>query len=291
VFVPQRLGLDVASVVVPRVGPDGWIYRYDDGVYVESGEPYARATAQWLLDERTRTGHVREAVEWIRTGARVNPISFDPDPAHIVRVGNGILDLRAWGAGGANGGLTPYTSENASLIKLPWNLTASECPRVDAFLSEVFANDPEMIRHALEIIGYCCQARNPLRRAVLLIGSGANGKSILLHLLTCLLGAGNVATLPLGRLSGDDRFAPSSLVGKLANVCGDLPSSAPKDVSLFKQITGQDRIFAERKGRDGFNFTCGAVPVFSANEYPPLARCLVGVFLTVGSRAVRCHVR
>jgi hypothetical protein len=243
-FVPARLGRELSEVVVPRVGPDGWIYRYADGVYVDDGEHFARATAQWLLDERTATAHVRESVEWIRIASRVNPISFDPDPAHIVRVGNGIRNVRDWT-------LAPYTPENASLIKLPWNLTEAECPRVDAFLDDVFGGDDDMVRYIREVIGYCCQARNPLRRAVLFLGSGANGKSVLLHLITCLLGEGNVATLPLGRMSGDDRFAPSSLVGKLANICGDLPSGAPRDVSLFKQITGQDSIFAERKNRDG----------------------------------------
>jgi putative DNA primase/helicase len=40
---------------------------------------------------------------------------------------------------------------------------------------------------------------------------------------------------------------------------------------MFKAITGQDQITAEHKGRDAFDFTPWAVPMFSANKVPPSA--------------------
>jgi len=99
-------------------------------------------------------------------------------------------------------------------------------------------------------------------------GTGRNGKSIVLSLWRDLLGTRNVATVPLSRLGGDDRFAPAQLVGKLANICGDIGVRAARDMSLFKQLTGNDRIFGEHKNKPGFEFECGALPVFSANEFP-----------------------
>jgi hypothetical protein len=74
--------------------------------------------------------------------------------------------------------------------------------------------------------------------------------------------------VPLQRLGGEDRFSPARLVGKLANICGDIGPQSAKDMSLFKQLTGGDRIQAERKFHEPFEFISGATPVFSANEFP-----------------------
>jgi phage/plasmid-associated DNA primase len=57
-------------------------------------------------------------------------------------------------------------------------------------------------------------------------------------------------------------------VGRLANVCGDIGPQTAKDMSLFKQTVGGDRIQAERKLREPFEFISGATPIFSANEFP-----------------------
>jgi hypothetical protein len=99
------------------------------------------------------------------------------------------------------------------------------------------------------------------------------------------LGASNVSAVPLQRLGGDDRFAPSHLVGKLANICGDVGPNSARDMSLFKQMTDNDPIYAERKGRDGFEFCSAAVPVSSANEFP---RCTEALPLRLASLRWEC---
>ncbi len=53
-----------------------------------------------------------------------------------------------------------------------------------------------------------------------------------------------------------------------ANVCGDISASAGNDSSLFKQMTGDDPIYGERKFGQPFDFTCGAMPFWSCNIYP-----------------------
>ena len=65
-----------------------------------------------------------------------------------------------------------------------------------------------------------------------------------------------------------DRFAVSRLVGKLANVCPDLPSSDLVGTSMFKALTGGDRVTAEYKYRDSFDFEPFARLIFSANSLP-----------------------
>ena len=124
-----------------------------------------------------------------------------------------------------------------------------------------------MLELVLEVIGYATYPANPYRVAVLLLGPGRNGKSILLRLLTALLGPENVAAMPLQVLA-ENRFAPAELLGKLANVCGDLDAREVRRSDQFKIITGGDEVFVERKFGHPFKFTPFALPVFSANEAP-----------------------
>jgi phage/plasmid primase, P4 family, C-terminal domain len=81
-----------------------------------------------------------------------------------------------------------------------------------------------------------------------------------------LLGRANVSNVPWQSL--DDRFKTAELVGKLANIFADLPSKNIEDNGLFKSITGEDRITAERKNRDPFSFVATARLVFSCNAIP-----------------------
>lgn len=155
-------------------------------------------------------------------------------------------------------------------MQIPWSLTTgATCPKIDRFLMDCFYDERAMVEFLYAVAGYLALARNPLRLAFLMFGpTGNNGKSIFLHLLKCLLGAPNISTVPLQRLGGDDRYAPADLVGKLANICGDIGPQTAKDMSVFKQLTGGDPIRAERKFSNSFNFTSGATPIFSANEFP-----------------------
>jgi P4 family phage/plasmid primase-like protien len=110
-----------------------------------------------------------------------------------------------------------------------------------------------------------------MRKAVLLLGPGRNGKSVLLSIIKALLGPANVSAVTL-QAFGENRFAGAELFGRLANIAGDLDARAIRNTDLFKMITGgTDAIQAERKFRDSFNFVPFALPIFSANEAPQSA--------------------
>ena len=121
-----------------------------------------------------------------------------------------------------------------------------------------------------EIVGYTLLAGEyPLNKAVMLVGSGKNGKSTYLGLLTRLLGSWNVVSVKLQELASDRvRFSAANLFGKLANVFADLPSEALRSTGLFKVLTGEDPVTADRKYRDPITFTNYAKMVYSTNELP-----------------------
>jgi putative DNA primase/helicase len=135
----------------------------------------------------------------------------------------------------------------------------------------------DVVAVAIELAGYLAVPDNTLQRAVMAVGAGANGKSTWTATLTAFLGEQNVATVPLHKLD-EDRFAVASLYGRLANIFPDLDARALRSSSVFKAITGGDRLEAERKFRAAFSFTPYARLVFSANTVPPTSDSSEGFF-------------
>jgi putative DNA primase/helicase len=141
------------------------------------------------------------------------------------------------------------------------------CPKtLEAFKQWVGDN----WRVLFEIIGYCLYPSYDLHKAVMLIGSGANGKSTYLRLVRIILGDSNIASVPLQALI-TNRFMASQLYNKLANIYPDLPSEALNDVGVFKALVGEDYITADRKHKEPIRFVNYAKLIFSANQLPPVS--------------------
>jgi P4 family phage/plasmid primase-like protien len=239
-----------------RLGTDGRLYRYDAGVYRGDGEGHARAQVREILGDRWRKRHGEEVVAWLR--AVPATITDRPDQRWI-NVRNGLLDWRT-------GELHPHDADVESTLQLPvpWNPEAA-CPLIDAFLAQVAPEDA--VELITDLVGYTLLPANPLRRALLLLGRGRNGKSVLLSIIRALIGPANISTVPLQALA-ENRFAAAELYGKLANISGDLDARAVKSTDVLKMATGGDPITAERKYAAAFSFTPYCSFWFAANEPP-----------------------
>jgi phage/plasmid-associated DNA primase len=60
-------------------------------------------------------------------------------------------------------------------------------------------------------------------------------------------------------------FSTAEWHGKLANVCGDIDAKFIEDTGRIKELAGDDKIDAERKGKDPFKFLFWGKAIFSAN--------------------------
>lgn len=267
-FVKGELLAQVLADAVLERGPlaaggDDIIWAYRRGVW--HADRYAvRDRTAHLLNDRYRRTYVTHVEDLIR--ARSARISCDP-VSGLINFANGLLDWRT-------GEMTTHTPTVPTTVQMavPW-LPDATCPRFDAFLYEVVP--PDMVTVVWELIGYLMYSGNPLHKAVMLMGAGRNGKGTLLRAIVALLGKRNVTAVSLHDLVSV-RFTTASLFGKIANIAGDIDSAYLESTATFKAITGQDQISAEHKGRDRFDFTPWAVPVFSANEIPPASDTTVG---------------
>ena len=258
-FIPQEVAAAVTTThrfVTHKQSHVIWVY--GNGSYIQEGEELIRAEVRVLLGDQAREGRVNEVVAHIRETTFTDPERFIP-PVKLVNFKNGILNIET-------GELTPHTPDVIFTNELPvkWEPTA-ECPTIMKFLSEIL--HPEDIPVVQEIIGYCLLRDYRFAKAVMLLGTGANGKSTLLNLIATLLGKRNVATPSLQGLIYN-RFAKAELYGKLANIHADIPSHKLKYTGTFKMLTGQDIIWAEKKHANPFEFENYAKLLYSANELP-----------------------
>ncbi len=154
---------------------------------------------------------------------------------------------------------------NTFMVHAKYDPTA-EATVVDQFCDAVFP-EPEARAMVEELLGLLLCAFDPThaRWIVFLLGSGANGKSVLVSVIHALL-AGHVATTGLGPLG--QTFGMADLVGKVANVVADEAGQYLRNTAFLKQISGGDRVRAERKYRDAFVFAPNATLVFSLNDLP-----------------------
>ena len=210
----------------------------------------------WNLTTKWSSARSEEVIEFIRVDA---PTLWERPPLQLLNVRNGLLHLES-------GLLKPHSADHLSSVQLPVIFNpAATCPVWDGFVEDVFPGDARDF--AWQIPAWLMTPDTSEQKAILLLGGGSNGKSTFLAALSAFWGLTNVSAVSLHKLESD-RFSVARLVGKLANICADLPSSHLAGTSVFKALVGGDRLQAEYKYRDPFEFVPFARLVFSAN-YPP----------------------
>ena len=130
-------------------------------------------------------------------------------------------------------------------------------------------------------MGYLLLPVNKAQKSFVFVGAPNAGKSTLLNVVQeILLGSENVSNIPWQNLG--DRFNRAELFGKLANIFADLPSKSIDDNGMFKALTGEDFITAERKNKDPFSFRPYAGSCFPAMRSPATMGIALRAF-TAGS--------
>lgn len=121
--------------------------------------------------------------------------------------------------------------------------------------------------NVLEMMASCFLKTPKLQKAFMNIGSGANGKSVLLSYLSHLLGKDNLSSESVHELA-NDAFSPVNLYGKLANIVADIEHDELKNTGTLKKIIGGDSISGNQKYQKKFSFVAYAKCIFSCNRMP-----------------------
>lgn len=235
---------------------NGQLHIYRDGVYVNGYKEIEAEMIQAIPN--LRKAQRREVLEYMELIVEERQQS----EANYIAFNNGIYDVMT-------GELIPYSSDLVITNKIPWDYNPNAYNELaDTTLNKLSCGD-ESIRALLEeCIGYCFYRRNELGKAFILTGDKSNGKSTFLDCVKAILGVENISALDLKELG--DRFSTSMMFGKLANIGDDIGDDflQGSQVSIFKKIVTGNRIKAERKGQDPFEFNPYVKLLFSANDIP-----------------------
>jgi putative DNA primase/helicase len=256
-FLPSVLADHMAKNVSAFYGA-GCYYFYDHGVYEMREDLAAFAEARSLMLKTAKTNEIGDAEKQWRSVIRKHVREINANP-FIVNVRNGLFNV-------LDGSFKPHTDEYYSTVQINASFDpAAKCPQFLAFLKSCL---PESELPLLqEIFGYLLIPINKAQKSFVFVGAPNAGKSTLLSIAQdVLLGKDNVSNIAWQNLN--DRFKTAELFGKLANVFADLPSKAVDDGSMFKSLTGENYVTAERKNKDPFNFRPYARLLFSCNDIP-----------------------
>ena len=240
-----------------------WIYDRETGTYDETGGGFIRELVERKLPEYSSKHERSEIVNKLRVRNQAPRESFDAGDreADLLCVGNGVLDLDS-------GDLRDHSAAYRFTKAVPVEYDPSaSCDRIDRFLSSV--TDDEADKRALyELVGWCLSERYDPPSLFMLVGEGGNGKSVFLNLLRTFLGTENVESSDLHDLASDNNYSVAELVGKMANLGGDIPGKKLRNFNKVKNLTGDDPVTARRPYERPFDFENAAKLIFAVNEPP-----------------------
>lgn len=141
------------------------------------------------------------------------------------------------------------------------------CPTWDKFLSDIMDQDSDMVEVLKEFAGYAISGDTVwLQKCLLLVGDGANGKSVFMEMLGEVVGKESHAGVPLQELEKDTmRY---HLVNKLFNYSEETSVRALSDSSLFKTLVSGGLLSVKQLYAQPFLMHNKAKLIMSANNMP-----------------------
>lgn len=120
------------------------------------------------------------------------------------------------------------------------------------YLQEVYY--PDDIKTLQQYCGYCLIPTTALQKALMVIGDGGEGKSVIGSILHGIFGNSNIYCAKIKKLNSE--FGQCDLFGKLLMIDDDLSENALTDTSIFKElVTAKREITVNKKYVQGFTFT------------------------------------
>lgn len=232
------------------------LHIYKDGIYENGYKEIETEMIQHIPN--LKKAQRREVIDYMELITESKQMS----EANLIAFENGVYDI-------ATDELKPFSSDIVITNKIPWNYNPEAYSELaDVTLNKLSCGDAAIRALLEECIGYCFYRRNELGKAFILTGDKSNGKSTFLDCIKTILGEQNISALDLKELG--DRFSTSMMFGKLANIGDDIGDDflQGSQVSIFKKIVTGNRIKAERKGQDPFEFNPFIKLLFSANDIP-----------------------
>jgi P4 family phage/plasmid primase-like protien len=192
---------------------------------------------------------------------------------------NGVLDIDTMD-------FKEHSQEFGFRYTLPYDYDPkATAPRFEQFLMEVTCERIDLAHILLEFAGYAFSNDTCwMQKAIILTGTGSNGKSIFLNVLKSLAGVNNYGALNLAETN--DATNRQLIEGKPFNVSEETPTKSLVDSSSFKNLVagGEMRVRPLYKipyvveNRTKFIVSCNELPTSFDTTHALLRRLIIVPF-------------
>lgn len=248
-------------------GPFVWMWS-DKGVWRQRDDRMVKQQVQRTIESEgvpvnsTLVGGVSDV---LKTEIFKADHAFNLGHPETINCRNGQIE-----PSGEGWSLVDHKRDNYRTTQIPIEYDpAATAPLFEKYLNEVFEPDEDRddkIRAVLEIMGYTLMSHARHELFVILIGSGANGKSVLLHVLEKLCGGENVAGVQPSNF--DRSFQRAHLDQKLANIVTEIKQGEVIADAELKGIVSGEKSTVEHKFQDPFDMHPFATCWFGTNHMP-----------------------
>lgn len=167
-------------------------------------------------------------------------------------------------------GLRPFERSDFITYQLPFDYNPqAKAPLFESYLNKVLP-DIESQKVLAEYLGFVFikHGSNRLKeeKALILYGTGANGKSVFFEVVSALLGSNNTGNYSLQSLTNENGYYRAKLANKLVNYASEI--NGKLESSIFKQLVSGEPVEARLPYGQPFTLKQYAKLIFNCNELP-----------------------
>lgn len=224
-----------------------------------------------MRSSRSKTAMLTEAQHVLESYTRDYDIN-----AYLLATLNGTINL-------ISGELQPHDKTDM-ISKLAACEFTDKCdtPRWSAFLDEIFDGDKELIRYIQKAVGYSLTGSTEEHCAFFCYGTGRNGKSTFVDIITDIMGDYAVNIQPETIMVRQAQSGPTSDIARLKGarfVTTVEPNEGARlNEGLLKQLTGGDKVTASKKYEDEFEFKPEFKLWMATNHKPTIRGTDLGIW-------------
>lgn len=149
----------------------------------------------------------------------------------------------------------------------------AKCDRWISFLEEITLDDKELENYLQKLCGYILCGERYEQIVVFIVGSGANGKSVFLNVLSKLFGDYASFINSSSVIYGNNSTIPNDiagLYGKRLVSLSEFPERSLLNTTLLKSMSGGDNVLARKLYQDWFEFNPEFQLICAMNEIPEI---------------------
>jgi P4 family phage/plasmid primase-like protien len=214
---------------------------------------------------RRASNRITAALKEVQPKVQVSVSDLDRD-GYLLNTPSGTVDLRS-------GEMLPHDPANYCTMMTAVSPDNHNVDVFRGFLEQITCGDMELQEYLQETAGVACMGLVTREELIVAVGSGGNGKSTHYGVLQKVMGDYSTTISPDVLMSSrgqgqQKRFELADLRGRRLVLAPELDAGQTLDSGMMKRACSIEKIRAEKKHRDGFEFTPSHHIVLFTNNMP-----------------------